>query len=170
MSFYLNSKNGQHGASLIETMVALFVMAIGMLGVINLQAKSNKFNQSAYYYTQAVYLAGDIAERIRMNTQEVAQYDNTIPSSVGIQCDQSQCTDAQMRDWHLWAWEQRVQNALPAGKAQISVDPIAGTSSHVVEIVVSFDDAKTDAANMESKAAANALAVVRQEYSLLMEI
>ncbi len=55
----------QHGSSLIETMVSLFVLAIGLLGTLALQTKSVQHNQNSYSYTQSIVLAVDLTERLR---------------------------------------------------------------------------------------------------------
>lgn len=57
----------QNGVSLIEVMVALFVLGVGLLGVLAMQAESMKLNQQAYGSTQAMFLANDIVERMRVN-------------------------------------------------------------------------------------------------------
>ena len=64
----------QSGSSLIEVVVALFVLAIGMLGVLSMQVKSMQFNQSAYYYSQAVYLANEILENMRSSPSNANTY------------------------------------------------------------------------------------------------
>ena len=46
------------GFTLLETMIALVIFSIGLLGLAGLQATSIKFNQSAYLRTQATFLAG----------------------------------------------------------------------------------------------------------------
>ncbi len=74
-----NTKKGKHavnktmchkrisGSSILEVLVALFVLAVGLLGVIALQAESLKFNQQSYSSTQALFLANEMAERMRAN-------------------------------------------------------------------------------------------------------
>lgn len=58
---------GQRGATLIEVLIALLVLSIGLLGMAGLQSQSIKVNHSAYYRSQATFLAYDIAERMRAN-------------------------------------------------------------------------------------------------------
>lgn len=57
----------QHGISLLETMIAVMVLAIGLLGVAGLQTTNLKNSQSAHQRTMAVMLASSMAERIRAN-------------------------------------------------------------------------------------------------------
>ena len=60
-------KHTQNGASLLEVMIALFVLAVGLLGVFAMQAESMKLNQQAYSSSQAMFLANDAVERMRVN-------------------------------------------------------------------------------------------------------
>ena len=60
-----NSVNLQRGSSLLEVMIALFVLAIGLLGTLAMQATSVKYNQNSYAFSQAINLANDVVERIR---------------------------------------------------------------------------------------------------------
>lgn len=57
----------QQGVSLIEAMVAIAILAAGLLSLGALQAKSVMMNQSAYYRSIAASLASDLADRIRAN-------------------------------------------------------------------------------------------------------
>ncbi|PXF32521.1 hypothetical protein WH50_04090 [Pokkaliibacter plantistimulans] len=58
---------GQRGVGLIEILVALMVLAIGLLGVAALQTSSLRNNQSAFDRANAVVLVNDIVERMRAN-------------------------------------------------------------------------------------------------------
>lgn len=55
----------QAGISLIEVMVAVFVLAIGMLGMAGLQMASLRSNQSSYERSAAVLAAYTMIERLR---------------------------------------------------------------------------------------------------------
>lgn len=55
----------QKGASLVEVMVAVAILASGLLGLGALQANSIQMNQSAHNRSIAADLSTDLAERIR---------------------------------------------------------------------------------------------------------
>lgn len=57
----------QRGASLIEVLVAIVILAIGLLGIAGLQATSVQSNYSAYYRSQATLLAYELGDRMRAN-------------------------------------------------------------------------------------------------------
>lgn len=57
----------QRGSSLIEVLIAIIVLAIGLLGLGLLQVTSVQSNHSAYYRSQVTILASDLADRMRAN-------------------------------------------------------------------------------------------------------
>ena len=61
------SVQSQRGVGLMEVMVAALILAIAVLGYIALQYRSLDAANEAYYRTQAMSLARDLAERIRAN-------------------------------------------------------------------------------------------------------
>lgn len=130
----------QTGASLVEVMVALFVLAIGLLGILAMQSKSMQFNQSAHIYSQAIYLANDMAERIRSNIDPDARqaYAGEIPSVAPTNCQTSACSGAQLVDWDKYTWGENVKRFLPSGQAEIEAE-----ADHY-KIIVKFDDGRVD--------------------------
>lgn len=55
----------QSGSSLLEVLVAVVILAFGLLGLAGLQATSVKSSHSAYQRSQATLLAYDMADRMR---------------------------------------------------------------------------------------------------------
>lgn len=151
----------QAGSSLVEVMIALFVLAIGLLGVLAMQSKSMQYNQSAHTYSQAVYLANDIAERIRNNFAKADTYDGDIATTQPTtRCDTDLCGPAELANWDKYEWAQRVEQALPLGKAtivEVAGNAETNTPAHL-KVTVSFDDSRVEGN------------VSRQEYSLVVEI
>jgi type IV pilus assembly protein PilV len=73
----------QRGVSLIEVLVALFVLAFGMLGIAGMQTMAMKANQSAFERNAAVIAAYSMADRMRSN-QALARngtYNRDLPTS-----------------------------------------------------------------------------------------
>lgn len=161
----------QRGASLVEVMVALFILAIGLLGMLGLQTKSMQFNQSAYSYSQAVFLANDLAERIRTNTSQATAYllaENATPPEVTCHSPDVSCTPAQLAGHDVYAWRQNVQELLPLGSG--SVDQVAMGSRNFMRITVAFDDSRSASTDGTVAPAAADLADARKNYILLVEI
>lgn len=61
------SKDHQKGVGLIEVLVALVVLAIGVLGYVMLQMRALEATAESAQRIQAINIARDLAERIRVN-------------------------------------------------------------------------------------------------------
>lgn len=63
----MRQMNRQAGATLIEIMVSILVMAIGLLGLASLQINAMKFQKTASQRSEATQAAYDLGERMRSN-------------------------------------------------------------------------------------------------------
>lgn len=139
----------QRGASLVEVMVALFVLAIGLLGILAMQARAMQFNQSAHVYSQAVYLANDMAERIRTNPGNLAGY--AVAAGENVVCAEG-CSGAV---YDLSVWKTAIESRLPAGTGAIAV------VDRAVTIQVAFNDSRVEGPGTSGD---------MQSYTLVLEI
>lgn len=57
----------QAGYLMIEVLITMFILAVGLLGVVGLQARAEQAETDSYQRTQALILAQDIADRISAN-------------------------------------------------------------------------------------------------------
>src|ERR1700749_3990398 len=55
------------GFSLIEVLIALVILAVGLLGIAAMVSESLKSKDSSYYHTQALNLANAMLDRMRAN-------------------------------------------------------------------------------------------------------
>ena len=69
----------QGGVGLIEILISLFVISIGMLGLVGLQFTVSTSNQDAYVKSQATTIVESLADRIRLNRQYQNRDDTTDP-------------------------------------------------------------------------------------------
>lgn len=72
----ISPRHAQRGFSMIEVLIALVVLAIGLLGFALLQTMNLRYTQSANYRTQATNLAYDLLDQMRANRLYAAQYSN----------------------------------------------------------------------------------------------
>ncbi|NQD37694.1 type IV pilus modification protein PilV [Permianibacter sp. IMCC34836] len=66
----------QTGFSMIEILIAVLVLAIGLLGVAALQLASMNGSQEGYARSQATAIAEDLASRVRAGRQQAASLAN----------------------------------------------------------------------------------------------
>ncbi len=133
------------GFTLLEVLIAVFVLAIGLLGLSGLQATSLRNNQSAYNRSQATQLAYDMADRMRSNSLNnnnlaASTYVTITLANAQAQTDcatvSSSCTTADMAQNDLFQWRQDLASWLPSGTGSIAVNAAA----RVYTITVSWDD------------------------------
>lgn len=98
----MNTKNSQHGFTLIEILIAIVVVSVGILGVAAMQTLGVRYTQNSYMLSIATQQAQDMAERIRSNPAEMfntaSGYYNTITSAFGgtkPDCITTTCTSVQ---------------------------------------------------------------------------
>lgn len=118
----LNLKLSQ-GFSLIEVLIALSILATGLLGITALQNEALRYTHAAFVDSQAQFLISDIIERIRANSDSnsytLSFSDSASLSS--INCAEQACTPKQMTTWDIKQWRQNVEDNiyLPGGESQI---------------------------------------------------
>ena len=62
---------GGNGFSLIEVMIAMFILAIGLLGLAGLQARAMNAEYESYARGKALFLLEDLTDRMAANSVEV---------------------------------------------------------------------------------------------------
>lgn len=116
----LNTRRQKHytvkntkGFTLLEVLIAMLIMAIGVLGVAALQFKGLKYSTDSALRSQINILAYGIADRMRINRANVTDYigDYTLTTSAPSgTCSNSTAANAAN---DLVCWRQQVFNALP---------------------------------------------------------
>ena len=130
----------QQGVSLIESLIALLVISIGLLGIAALQFSAMKQNSSALHHSQSVWISYDIADRIRANFNQFDNYAGIDTNNTYAQdCVSSACSSAKLITSDAQGWARLVQN-LPSGRGTIT-SPVADE----LLIKVMWDDEGTDA-------------------------
>jgi type IV pilus assembly protein PilV len=91
------------GSTIIEVLVALLVIAVGLLGIAGLQSRLVVSEVEAYQRSQALILLNDMVNRIYANRTNAASYvyANTSPIGSGMTCPSGGSTTAE-RDLSEW--------------------------------------------------------------------
>jgi len=132
----------QQGVSLIESMIALLVISIGLLGIAAMQITAMRMNTSALNHSQSVWIAYDMADRIRANYAQFDNYSAIDTNNIYTQeCISSSCNSAEMITADAAAWSALIQN-LPGGRGLVT-SPIPGTKELLIRVM--WDDEGTGA-------------------------
>ena len=73
--------SSSRGATLLEVLIAVVVLAIGLLGFAALQSTSLQSGHSSYQRSQATWLAYDMLDRMRANPDNLAEYAFALPAT-----------------------------------------------------------------------------------------
>lgn len=74
----MSNMNTQKGVGLMEVLVALLLLAIGILGFVGLQLRAMDAANEATDRTIAINIARDLAERMRVNKSALGEYKTAI--------------------------------------------------------------------------------------------
>lgn len=122
----------QRGMSLIECLVALVVLAVGMMGTATLILEGLRNAHVALLRTQAVILVSDMIERIRANPGAGGAYDcASYPAGPAQRAcaatdaaDAVTCTPDQLAEDDLARWHNSARTALPLEDAPCAANVI----------------------------------------------
>lgn len=124
------------GFTLVEVLVAMFVLALGVVGAAATQVSSARLRQQAALESEAVQLAASLGARMRVNAAQMALPDASNPylrfdydASAGepgappVQCFGSvDCDPAQMAAFDLYDTARIVRAAFPGGRIAVCRD------------------------------------------------
>ncbi|MCF1182616.1 type IV pilus modification protein PilV [Marichromatium gracile] len=113
-------QNAQRGFSLLESLIAMVVLAIGLLGMAELQTTAMRLNSSAYLRTQATNLAYDIIDRMRANRQQAlaGAYDGQ-DLATDPQCPAASAASGTLAARDVQHWRAALACTLPRGTGSI---------------------------------------------------
>lgn len=162
----------QRGATLLEVLITMLVVAVGLLGAAGLQLASTRFQQTSSVRTQALTQADFIIEKMRVNnanlrftnlaaaaaspaTAYLAEdgYADADPEGGALPDDpacglatQTNCTAAQAAQRDLREWRQSLARELPGGRGALFAVAAGGTTEPNARRVVVMWREKTEAA------------------------
>lgn len=122
------------GFSLVEVMVSVLVLAVGVLGAAAMQLGALRTSQQSGLHTSALHLASDLADRIRVNIDQMglddglnpfigAEFDGTEPDPAAATfCYAMPCDGADLAAFDMYEWQRRLATSLPGARAVICRD------------------------------------------------
>jgi len=102
-------KKRTEGFTLIEVLVAILIVAVGILGVAGMQVVSLQQNRNALLRDTSLQLGNDIMDRMRANRLVVyspVALDDT--PSFSTDCNDNSCDTDEMKEFDLAQWKCRL--------------------------------------------------------------
>jgi type IV pilus assembly protein PilV len=168
METAMHSCKKNQGFALIEVLVALLVLAFGLLGIAGLLLVVVKAETSSTMKQQAVQIAYDAVDRLRANGKaaKAGNYDvgnlvasgtPSYPGEPELNCETASCSPQQLAAFDTWYWLNHEVKQLPMGSGSIATT--ASGSDRLVTVTIQWDDApaqrKLGAASPTAAGAAN---------------
>lgn len=113
----------QRGITLIESLVAIVIAALGILGIVGVQMRTLSDTQTTVRRAQAIRLIEDLSERLKVNPNAMASLNSYVSGFSDApppgDCKTKACSQAELAIHDLHAWKESVENLLPLGQASI---------------------------------------------------
>lgn len=123
----------QRGFTLIEILIAIVVLAVGLLALAGLQLQTLRYSHSASMRNIATTQAASLTDKVLGNRLALlaGKYNNKTGASTAACFTAAGCTSDQMASLDLQMWNQSNATALPDGVGIICIDstPNDGTSA-----------------------------------------
>ncbi|MDT8377020.1 MAG: type IV pilus modification protein PilV [Mariprofundaceae bacterium] len=121
---------GMRGFSLIEVMVAVIILAVGLMGLAGLQSAALRSTHMSYMRTQAGIAAMEMAERMRANktgvdTLQYAAISSPPAGTAPTSCITNNCLAAAVAAHDAYTWTSALANSTDLLSAQGSVTCLA---------------------------------------------
>lgn len=151
----LRSQKPQSGLSLIESLVALVVLALGVMGLAGVQTRLLVETRAANSRAVAVQLIDDLTNRMALNRYAAVgqpQLPTAVPSSYALawsnisglttpnpsSCLGTNCTAAQLAAVDMFAWRTAVNAALPGSQATVFQNTAANGDPRQLGIAIAW--------------------------------
>jgi type IV pilus assembly protein PilV len=120
----LKGKFPQHyqGFSLLEVLVAVVILAIGLLGLAALQISGLRYISASNMRYQAMVQAVDMSERMRANMAGVGNGSYSNVSGVGSNpgCISTSCSPSGIAATDIYQWNTTNSQVLPSGTGTVT--------------------------------------------------
>jgi type IV pilus assembly protein PilV len=151
----MSARRAQGGFTLLESLIALVITAVALLGMIGVQLRSLADTQTGVRRAQAVRLIEDLSERIQANPQALLVLDQYAKAwgaqtGNGPACTKDPCDAIALAQHDIDQWRQAVKATLPLADATTfrgAGQTVAGTRRQL-GVMVSWrenETAKADA-------------------------
>jgi type IV pilus assembly protein PilV len=128
------------GITMVESLVALVVVSVGMLGIAGLYLASLKAGRTASLRVQAINLVSDMADRIRANKHGTTAYGSADYDGgpEAHECAKATCTADEIAENDLNSWFATIDDSLRSLGAVGSVTYVDPGAPDVPRYVVAI--------------------------------
>lgn len=116
-------------------MIAVFILAVGLLGLAQLQVTALKHNQTAELRTQASLLAGDMLDRMRANQAGAQAGNYAFALGDPPPANPNTIANADLIDWFA-----NLNTFLPNGAGQIACGAYNPLAEFVCDITITWTE------------------------------
>ena len=138
------SRSHQRGATLIESLVSLIILAIAVIGMLGVQVRTLMDANTAAGRTQAMLLIDDLSERIKANPDgynALANYEFDYNRTIGsTDCNGAACSATDLAAYDLDRWQENFQATMPSARVQtfISSNNDATTGNRQLGVLIGW--------------------------------
>lgn len=146
----------QRGISLLESMIAIVLVALGVLGILGVQLRTLADTQTAVRRAQAIRLIEDLSERMQANPSALApgvvnRYEVLWGAVTGaVPNCAAGCNAGDMARADIAQWKDTVARTLPLGDATVFAATTANATSNVrtqLGVMLSWRENEREGAN-----------------------
>jgi len=116
----------QRGIALIESLVAIVITALGILGILGVQMRTLSDTSTTVRRQLAIRLIEDLGERMKVNPNALADlntYVTAFSAEPTVGSCATGCDHTQLAAYDMAVWKKAVKSTLPLGQASIFVPP-----------------------------------------------
>lgn len=114
------------GFSAVEALAALMLVNLLCLGCLAMQLQALQTQRDTLALQNAVALAQDLWERMRINPQAAQTYQLRLgQTTTPVDCQSKACTASAWAQSDLAAWQTMVQLRLPGAQTQLLTNPLS---------------------------------------------
>ena len=128
------------GFTLIEVLVALSILAVGMLANLSLAIEGLRASRHALNETAAAMLVADLGDRVRVNRIAAPAYgldEDTVLTAPPKTCiTVGDCSSSDVAGLDLYEWQRDVYESLPDALTSVQIVPTGTSPAHLVTITI----------------------------------
>ena len=135
--------------TLVESLVALVILAFGVLGLLGSQLQTLKDSRDSVGRSRALVSIQDLSERMRMNQTSAAAYNTGFAAvaAPAVNCVGNPCNSAQLAAFDVWRWKANLALALPSGQGAVAP---SATDARQFVVMVAWRENQADASSADA--------------------